>query len=118
MPLVYGEGHEASTRLLGEIIHKYADHSFFASQLRYVDFLPRSPMEFCDSQSVVVSSSPQLQNHYIPADHSYPFHLTNTGLQITLPIVPTLVPHFVFGVLDCWDLETASTQATRSVSRI
>ncbi|RSL95846.1 hypothetical protein CDV31_013734 [Fusarium ambrosium] len=118
MPLVYGEGHEAFTRLLGEIIHKYADHSFFASQLRYVDFLPRSPMEFCESQSVVVNSSPQLQKHYVPADHSYPFHLTNTGLQITLPIVPTLVPHFVFGVLDCWDLETASTQATRSVSRI
>ncbi|KAJ3471746.1 hypothetical protein MRS44_001845 [Fusarium solani] len=118
MPLVYGEGHEAFTRLLGEIIHKYADHSFFASQLRYVDFLPRSPMEFCDSQSVVVSSSPQLQKHYIPGDHSYPFHLTNTGLQITLPIVTTLVPHFVFGVLDCWDLEKASTQSTRSVSRV
>ncbi|UPK97696.1 hypothetical protein LCI18_008631 [Fusarium solani-melongenae] len=118
MPLVYGEGHEAFTRLLGEIIHKYADHSFFASQLRYVDFLPRSPMEFCDSQSVVVSSSPQLQKHYIPGDHSYPFHLTNTGLQITLPIVTTLVPHFVFGVLDCWDLEKASTQSTRSISRI
>ncbi|WAO84550.1 HET domain-containing protein [Fusarium falciforme] len=117
MPLVYGEGHEAFTRLLGEIIHKYADHSF-ASQLRYVDFLPRSPMEFCDSQSVVVSSSPQLQKHYIPGDHPYPFHLTNTGLQITLPIVTTLVPHFVFGVLDCWDLEKASTQSTRSVSRI
>lgn len=118
MPLVYGEGHEAFTRLLGEIIHKYADHSFFASQLRYVDFLPRSPMEFCDSESVVVSSSPQLQKHYIPSDHSYPFHLTNTGLQITLPIVTTLVPHFVFGVLDCWDLEKASTQSTRAVSRI
>ncbi|EGU78903.1 hypothetical protein FOXB_10561 [Fusarium oxysporum f. sp. conglutinans Fo5176] len=27
MPLVYGEGFEAFTRLLGEIIHKYADHS-------------------------------------------------------------------------------------------
>ncbi|KAI8719736.1 HET domain-containing protein [Fusarium sp. LHS14.1] len=118
IPLVYGEGHEAFTRLLGEIIHKYADHSFFASQLRYVDFLPRSPMEFCESQSVVVSASPQLQKHYIPGDHSYPFNLTNTGFQITLPIVTTLVPHFVFGVLDCWDLEKSSTQSTRSVSRI
>ncbi|KAL2675580.1 hypothetical protein Neosp_011767 [[Neocosmospora] mangrovei] len=118
MPLVYGEGQQAFTRLLGEIIHKYADHSFFASQLRYVDFLPRSPLEFCDSQSVAVSSSPKLRKHYIPADHSYPFHMTNTGLQITLPIVPTLVPHFVFGVLDCWDLETASTKATRSICRI
>ncbi|KAH6866078.1 heterokaryon incompatibility protein-domain-containing protein [Thelonectria olida] len=29
------QGHEAFTRLLREIIHKYADHSFFASQLRY-----------------------------------------------------------------------------------
>ncbi|RSL52446.1 hypothetical protein CEP54_010902 [Fusarium duplospermum] len=118
MPLVYGEGHEAFTRLLGEIIHKYADHSFFASQLRYVDFLPRSPMEFCDSQSVIVRSSQQLRRHYTPEDHCYPFHLTNTGLQITLPIVTTLVPYFVFGVLDCWDLETASTQTTRSISRI
>ncbi|EXL70116.1 hypothetical protein FOPG_14011 [Fusarium oxysporum f. sp. conglutinans race 2 54008] len=118
MPLVYGEGFEAFTRLLGEIIHKYADHSFFASRLQYVDFLPRSPWEFSDSQSVVVSSSPQLQRHYTPGDHSYSFHLTNTGLQITLPIVPTLVPHFVFGVLDCWDIESTSTTTTRYVSRI
>ncbi|KAG5753307.1 hypothetical protein H9Q70_004048 [Fusarium xylarioides] len=118
MPLVYGEGFEAFTRLLGEIIHKYADHSFFASRLQYVDFLPRSPWEFSDSQSVVVSSSPQLQRHYTPRDHSYSFHLTNTGLQITLPVVPTLVPHFVFGVLDCWDIESKSTTTTRHVSRI
>ncbi|KAG4258920.1 hypothetical protein FPRO04_11009 [Fusarium proliferatum] len=118
MPLVYGEGFEAFTRLLGEIIHKYADHSFFASRLQYVDFLPRSPWEFSDSQSMVVSSSPQLQRHYTPGDHSYSFHLTNTGLQITLPIVPTLVPNFVFGVLDCWDIETTSTRTTRHVSRI
>ncbi|SCO57616.1 uncharacterized protein FFMR_14772 [Fusarium fujikuroi] len=93
-------------------------HSFFASRLQYVDFLPRSPWEFSDSQSVVVSSSPQLQRHYTPEDHSYSFHLTNTGLQITLPIVPTLVPNFVFGVLDCWDIETTSTTTTRHVSRI
>ncbi|KAF4945617.1 hypothetical protein FGADI_11798 [Fusarium gaditjirri] len=118
MPLVYGEGYEAFTRLLGEIIHKYADQSFFASQLHYVDFLPRSPIEFRDSQSVLVSSSPQLQRHYKPADYSYSFHLTNTGLQISLPIVPTVVPHFVFGVLDCWDIETASTTSTRNVSRV
>ncbi|PNP74386.1 hypothetical protein FNYG_12435 [Fusarium nygamai] len=118
MPLVYGEGFEAFTRLLGEIIHKYADHSFFASRLQYVDFLPRSSWEFDNSQSVVISSSPQLQRHYTPGDHSYSFHLTNTGLQITLPIVPTLVPNFVFGVLDCWDIETMSTTTTRHVSRI
>ncbi|SPJ86976.1 uncharacterized protein FTOL_12001 [Fusarium torulosum] len=118
MPLVYGEGFEAFTRLLGKIIQKHADHSFFASLLQYVDFLPRSPVEFCNSQTVVVNTSPQLQRHYTPPDHSYPFNLTNTGLQITLPIVPTLVPHFVFGVLDCWDIETASTRTTRNVSRI
>ncbi|KAG9496376.1 hypothetical protein J7337_012964 [Fusarium musae] len=118
MPLVYGEGYGAFTRLLGEIIHKYADESFFASQLQYVDFLPRSPMEFRESQSVIISSSPQLQRHYQPADHSYSFHLTNTGLQISLPIVPTVVPHFVFGVLNCWDVETASTTTTRNISRV
>ncbi|KAF4336082.1 het domain protein [Fusarium beomiforme] len=118
MPLVYGEGYEAFTRLLGEIIQKYADHSFFASLLHYVDFLPRSPVEFRHSQTVVVSTSPQLQRYYTPPDHSHPFNLTNTGLQITLPIVPTLVPHLFFGVLDCWDIETASTRRTRNVSRI
>ncbi|KAH7174864.1 heterokaryon incompatibility protein-domain-containing protein [Fusarium flagelliforme] len=118
MPLVYGEGHEAFTRLLGQIIQKYADQSFFASRLHYVDFLPRSPVEFCHSQTVVVHTSPQLQRHYTPPVHSYPFNLTNTGLQITLPIVSTLVPHFVFGVLDCWDFQTASTRTARNVSRI
>ncbi|KAM0265191.1 hypothetical protein ACHAQJ_000344 [Trichoderma viride] len=118
MPLLYGEGHEAFTRFLSEIIGKYPDHSFFASQLRYVDFLPRSPKEFCNSHNVVIGNSPQLQKHYVPVSHSYPFQLTNTGLQITLPIVPTLVPHFAFGVLDCWEYDMESTQATRTVSRI
>ncbi|KAF6517970.1 hypothetical protein HZS61_002048 [Fusarium oxysporum f. sp. conglutinans] len=33
MPLVYGEGFEAFTRLLGEIIHKYADHSLQQSAI-------------------------------------------------------------------------------------
>ncbi|RBR24521.1 uncharacterized protein FIESC28_02717 [Fusarium coffeatum] len=118
MPLVYGEGYEAFTRLLGQIIQKYADQSFFASLLHYADFLPRSPVEFCHSQTVVISTSPQPQRHYQPPDHSYPFNMTNTGLQITVPIVPTLVPHFVFGVLDCWDIETASTRTARNISRI
>ncbi|RFU78492.1 het domain-containing [Trichoderma arundinaceum] len=118
MPLLYGEGHDAFTRFLSEIISKYPDHSFFASQLRYVDFLPRSPKEFCNSHNVVIGNSPQLQRHYMPVSHSYPFQMTNTGLQITLPIVPTLVPHFAFGVLDCWEYDMESTQATRTVSRL
>ncbi|KAJ4128922.1 hypothetical protein NW768_007446 [Fusarium equiseti] len=118
MPLVCGEGYEAFTRLLGQIIQKYADQSFFASRLHYADFLPRSPVEFCHSQTVVVNTSPQLQRHYTPPDYSHPFNLTNIGLQITMPIVPTLVSDFVFGVLDCWDIETASTRTTRNVSRI
>ncbi|UKZ54101.1 hypothetical protein TrVGV298_007907 [Trichoderma virens] len=118
MPLLYGEGHEAFTRFLGEIIGKYPDHSFFASQLRYVDFLPRSPKEFCDSRNVVIGNSPQLQKHYTPVSHSYPFQLTNTGLQITLPIVPTLVPHFVFGVLDCWEYDMGNLCKLRKLVKM
>ncbi|KAK5988126.1 Vegetative incompatibility protein HET-E-1 [Cladobotryum mycophilum] len=118
MPLVYGEGHKAFTRLIEEIIRRHADHSVFASQLRYVDLLPRSPRDFGDTRHVVMADSPQLQKHYTPVVHSYPFQLTNTGLQITLPIVATLVPHFVFGALDCWSFESGSNRGAKSISRI
>ncbi|KAL7942592.1 heterokaryon incompatibility domain-containing protein [Trichoderma barbatum] len=118
MPLVYGEGRGAFTRLLGEIVGKYSDHSFFASQLLYVDFLPLSPMEFRNSHNVVNGNSAQLQTHHTHVYHSFPFQLMNTGLQITLPIVPTLVPHFSFGVLDCLEYDSGSTQTAGSVSRI
>ncbi|KAJ6439827.1 HET domain-containing protein [Purpureocillium lavendulum] len=118
MPLVYGEGSEAFTRLLEEIMRKYTDHSVLASQLRYVDFLPRSPKEFCESQFVATGKSTHLKKHYTPLVHSYPFQMTNSGLQMTLPIVATLAPAFVFGVLDCWDATSGTTQTTRSLSRI
>ncbi|GJN71788.1 hypothetical protein PLICBS_005856 [Purpureocillium lilacinum] len=118
MPLVYGEGSEAFARLLEEIMRKYTDHSILASQLRYVDFLPRSPKEFCESQFVATGKSTQLRKHYTPQIHSYPFQMTNSGLQMTLPIVATLAPAFVFGVLDCWDATSGTTQTTRSLYRI
>ncbi|UNI22892.1 hypothetical protein JDV02_008736 [Purpureocillium takamizusanense] len=124
MPLVYGEGSEAFTRLLEEIMRKYTDHSILASQLRYVDVLPRSPKEFCESQDVATGKLTHRRKNfmhqrkaYTPRIHSYPFQMTNTGLQMTLPIVATLAPAFVFGVLDCWD-ESGTTQKTRSLCRI
>lgn len=115
MPLVYGEGSEAFTRLLEAIIRKYADHSFLASQLRYADFLPRSPKEFCESRHVIVGNAPQIQKDYSSFHHAYPFQMTNTGLQISVPLVKTLLPEFVFGVLDCWDSDSSNTG---SISRI
>ncbi|KAI9167916.1 Vegetative incompatibility protein [Paramyrothecium foliicola] len=118
MPLVYGEGHEAFTRLLEEIVRKYADQSFLCSQLRYVDFLPRSPKDFDGSQHVVLSSSPRLKRFYNPVGNPRYFHMTNLGLEITLPLVETFSPDYKFGVLEVWDADSEINDDLRYISRI
>jgi hypothetical protein len=118
MPLVYGEGHEAFRRLLEEIIRKYTDQSILASQLTYVDYLPRSPRDFCDSQFVTVASSVRLKRFYQPESHPFPFQMTNSGLQMTLPVVSTLSSNFAFGVLNCWDVDSEINRSSRVISRI
>jgi hypothetical protein len=116
--LVYGEGSESFTRLLEEIIRKYSDQSIFASQLRYVDFLPRSPKDFCNSQYIIVMNSRRLEGLYSPINQPYPFQMTNIGLVITLPLIPTLSPDVVFGALDCWDADSEADQTSRNISRV
>jgi len=101
MPLLYGEGDRAFRRLQEEIIRKIDDDSILAWSLspktawpsgplgllpdgmRYdlcrrtpIDFLARSPEDFADCADLDRASKP-----------STLFTLTNTGLQIQLPIV-------------------------------
>jgi len=103
MPLLYGEGHRAFRRLQEEIIRKSDDDSILAWSLspkiehpslsglsrhdmthnlcrtRNVDFLARSPIDFKDCADLTRATNP-----------STLFTLTNTGLQIQLPIVRVL----------------------------
>ncbi|KAI4617231.1 uncharacterized protein J4E87_008471 [Alternaria ethzedia] len=98
MPLLYGEGHRAFRRLQEEIIRKVDDDSILAWALspeardpsglelidrddlyhttKEVDFLARSPEDFKDCADLSRATEP-----------STLFTLTNTGLQIQLPLV-------------------------------
>ncbi|KAH6881269.1 heterokaryon incompatibility protein-domain-containing protein, partial [Alternaria rosae] len=100
MPLLYGEGDRAFRRLQEEIVRKIDDDSILAWSLSpridypgppgllrrdtrddlcrttNVDFLARSPKDFKDCADLTRATEP-----------STLFTLTNTGLQIQLPIV-------------------------------
>lgn len=80
MPLLYGEGTKAFTRLQEEIIRKYDDDSIFAWASAkgtfpggtYRSLLARSPTEFAGSGNIIFPAS----------RHSEPFSVTNKGLQV------------------------------------
>ncbi|KAF9455381.1 heterokaryon incompatibility protein-domain-containing protein [Collybia nuda] len=106
MPLLYGEGGKAFTRLQHEIIKTSNDHSIFAwsSEPDFDDLfkealvlltsetrrgiLARSPKEFLHSHSV--ERTPQVSlngsgSQNIPTRKPTPYSITNLGLQIELP---------------------------------
>jgi hypothetical protein len=80
MPLLYGEGTKAFTRLQEEIIRKYDDDSIFAWASppgpfpggTYRSLLARSPSEFMGSGKIIFPAS----------RHSEPFSVTNKGLRV------------------------------------
>ncbi|KAH9872314.1 hypothetical protein IAQ61_005149 [Plenodomus lingam] len=84
LPPLYGEGQDAAfKRLQEEIIKNSMDLSFLAwdadltSLLRPRSGLARSPESFRNSG---VAS-------YVPLGRSHPFHMTNKGLCLTLPLI-------------------------------
>ncbi|SPO03566.1 uncharacterized protein DNG_06249 [Cephalotrichum gorgonifer] len=81
MPLLYGEGKMAFIWLQEEIMRRSDDQSIFAWRVernRQAGLLASSAASFADSGDVRVSD-----------DETYrlPFSMTNTGIQITLPVV-------------------------------
>lgn len=106
MPLLYGEGDEASIRLQQEIMKESDDHSLFTwklpfeQELRFTDLLASSPAFFAESRDIV-----PIQNSLIRA----PYDTTNRGLRIELALIPALATHFYGGryaylaLLDCID---------------
>ncbi|KAE8451711.1 hypothetical protein EG329_003168 [Mollisiaceae sp. DMI_Dod_QoI] len=81
MPLLYGEGKMAFSRLQEEIMKRSSDHSIFAwdTYTRGVDgFLCDSPAGFAECRDIVeVVHAPDLP----------PYGVTNKGIQITLPVL-------------------------------
>ncbi|KAL1866038.1 hypothetical protein Daus18300_006939 [Diaporthe australafricana] len=97
MPLLYGEGAKAFTRLQEEIIKTSNDHTIFCWTRHkranvppdWTSMLAPSPQAFADS------------GDFIPVDaweNPMPYPMTNLGLSIHLPLIYTLTQIFV--VLD------------------
>ena len=101
MPMVYGEGENAFTRLQLEILKSSDDHSIFAWTAHESDweqqrgFLARSPKEFANCGDVRRST----ENLQTSA-----FSMTNKGLHIQLPLIPCGIPpdkSLYLAVLSC-----------------
>ncbi|KAF8960253.1 heterokaryon incompatibility protein-domain-containing protein, partial [Flammula alnicola] len=84
MPILYGEGEGAFTRLQREIIATSDDHTIFAwvgghGGAGSAGLLAKSPAEF--------SRSSHLAHRKVDKDRS-PYNITNVGLSIELPLQP------------------------------
>lgn len=92
VPLLYGEGSRAFTRLQEEIIKTSHDHSLFCwsrignTPLLWGSILAPSPAEF------------EKSGDYVPKEHKEeltPYAMTNLGLSIRLPVIHTFTHSFV-----------------------
>jgi hypothetical protein len=110
MPLLYGEGRKAFTRLQEEIIKQSTDHSLFAWQWPQdsgsmeggrPNLFADSPRLFSNWNELLVYG---LQSESEFDEHSNPLStiisLTNFGISINLELIPTADPDYVFGVLN------------------
>ncbi|KAI1420036.1 HET-domain-containing protein [Xylaria sp. FL1777] len=97
MPLLYGEGSKAFTRLQEEIIKVSDDQSIFAweflgSQPRSLNgILASSPGEFASCGSIVREMSAI----------RWPYSTTNLGVSLQLPMIQTFVNKTVLVGLNC-----------------
>ncbi|KAF2656255.1 HET-domain-containing protein [Lophiostoma macrostomum CBS 122681] len=102
MPLLYGEGRQAFARLQEEIMKESADHSLFAWRPDPNAASGTTFGAFAPSAAAFAHSS-----HVVPfGTRKRPYHLTNQGLQIQLPLLPQNTQgdgktKTFTGVLDC-----------------
>jgi hypothetical protein len=97
MPMLYGEGVHAFTRLQEEIIKTSTDHTIFAwatsfPTTRYYTggLLADCPSTFANTKFIVPDSD----------KNTLPFETTNKGLHLRIPVYEDS-----YGVLDCHDLK-------------
>ncbi|KAH6719878.1 heterokaryon incompatibility protein-domain-containing protein [Leptodontidium sp. MPI-SDFR-AT-0119] len=94
MPMLYGEGERAFTRLREEIMKHSNDHSLFARTIKkegYRGLLAKSPASFQHSHDIIPS---------INKLSEVPYSVTNFGLSITLAFMPWAMDTY-FVALDC-----------------
>ncbi|KJY00606.1 hypothetical protein TI39_contig321g00009 [Zymoseptoria brevis] len=97
MPMLYGEGRKAFTRLQEEIIKISTDHSILVWQgwekSHLTTLMAPSPYGFRYAHNILSWDSPGI-------DES--FQLSNKGLRISLPAVQTPEhPHLLTAILNC-----------------
>jgi len=86
MPLLYGEGNRAFSRLQEEIVKHSNDHTIFlwtsadTDLCSYRGLLARSPKEFQHCHDIAFDKQEQV--------HSLPFSMTNAGLRLDLTLIP------------------------------
>ncbi|KZL69846.1 HET domain-containing protein [Colletotrichum tofieldiae] len=100
MPLLYGEGRKAFLRLQEEIIKTSDDQSIFVCDIEALAMIAplcTNPALFARSRGIERLSRVAAPMATIPPFYS----TTNAGLSITLPLIETLSPGFVLGVLNC-----------------
>lgn len=100
MPLIYGEGTRAFLRLQEEILGCTDDQTIFCWEWNtaYID----------DSWASILAPSPAVfanAAHLMPTTWDdeaevVPYNISNAGLSIKLPLVPTANPHLLFAVLE------------------
>lgn len=114
MPLLYGEGNKAFTRLQEEIIKTSNDHTIFCWTRKkranvpadWTSMLAPSPLAFAES------------GDFVPIDaweNPMPYPMTNLGLSIHLPLIYTLTQIFV--VLDAGLCGNRSARACIAMQR-
>ncbi|KAI0377247.1 HET-domain-containing protein [Hypomontagnella monticulosa] len=102
MPLLYGEGRKAFTRLQEEVIRNTYDHTILArdvglglptSSLTRAPCLATSPDAFREWDAEIMLTKPR-GDHYLP---------TNLGIHISLPIIRPMAMNLECGlaILDC-----------------
>ncbi|KZL79522.1 het domain-containing protein [Colletotrichum incanum] len=100
MPLLYGEGRKAFSRLQEEIIKTSDDQSIFAYDME--DLTMIAPLSTKPALFVRFRGVQRLYRVAAPTETIPPFYsFTNAGLSITLPLIVTLSPGFVLGVQNC-----------------
>jgi hypothetical protein len=102
MPLLYGEGPKAFIRLQEEIIKHNNDHTIFCWSFdalakdgvfpQWAGFLAPYPKAFCDAGTIIETT--------IACGGDPSYQLTNSGLQITLPVLNALAGDLKLAVLN------------------
>ncbi|KAK4202921.1 vegetative incompatibility protein HET-E-1 [Triangularia verruculosa] len=99
MPLLYGEGHKAFTRLQEEIIRVSNDQSIFCWRWdekfvphNWVSILSPSPRAFDQSADYKAYRLIEDGDEYKTLMSQLTYSLTNIGLSINLPVVPCSPP--------------------------